>query len=368
MVVALGAAGGEAEPCAADGADAVAGIFRKVFLVLCAALAGHEVQAEEAGGDFLLLGRVRDEVAGELLTGEHIEALVRVEGVDHVIAEREDAGVLVAVVADGIGVADGVEPGDGHALAVAKGGEEAIHLFFVGVGGFVGKEGLKFLGGRREAGQVEGKAAKQGGLVGGWGGFQAVLGEVRADEGVDGVFRIRLRHGGFRDGGEGPVLLVFSALLDPAGDEVFFLFGKGFVEILRRHGILYVVDALPSDALRRFSGDDGVFLGITFERGVGALGGVEAEVFLAFRGVEAVAGKALVREDGADVGVEADGFGRFRGRSAGCRRSGRVGERERGGWIAKTDPDQRSDQHGEAECGENAESRWGVGHGGARQE
>ena len=59
------------------------------------------------------------------------------------------------MVADGIGVADGVEPGDGHALAVARGGEQAIHLFCVGVGGFVGKEGLEFLGCRWQAGEVE---------------------------------------------------------------------------------------------------------------------------------------------------------------------------------------------------------------------
>jgi hypothetical protein len=66
------------------------------------------------------------------------------------------------------------------------------------------------------------------------------------------------------------------------------------VEILRWHGILYVVDALPGDALRRFARYDGVFLGIALERGVSALCGVESEVFLTGSGVEAVAGKALV--------------------------------------------------------------------------
>lgn len=54
----------------------------------------------------------------------------------------------------------------------------------------------------------------------------------------------------------------------------------------------------------RLAGDDGVLGSIAFQRRIGSIFGVEAEVLLAFRGVESVACEALVREDGADMGVE----------------------------------------------------------------
>ena len=50
--------------------------------------------------------------------------------------------VLVAVIADGIGEADQIEPTDGHALAIMRRGEQAIDLLFVGVWVFIGDEGF----------------------------------------------------------------------------------------------------------------------------------------------------------------------------------------------------------------------------------
>ena len=66
---------------------------------------------------------------------------------------------VVAVVADGVGVAHQVQPVHGHALAVVRAGQQAVHLLFVGVGRRVGHERRDLRRRRRQAGQVEADAA-----------------------------------------------------------------------------------------------------------------------------------------------------------------------------------------------------------------
>ena len=110
VIVTLGAAGGEAEPCAAERADPVAHVFRHVFGRLGTAFAGHQVEAQEAGGDSLFFGGVRQQVSGKLFARELVEALVVVERPDHIIAVGENPGVLIAVVADRIRKTSDIEP------------------------------------------------------------------------------------------------------------------------------------------------------------------------------------------------------------------------------------------------------------------
>ena len=133
MVVALRAAKGAAEPRGRDAAHPLGAVFREILGGLGAALARHHVEPVVAGRDALLDRRIGQEVAGELLGCELIEALVGVEGVDHVIAIREDALVLIAVKTDRVAEARDIEPPHRHALAVMRRGEQALDLFFVGV-------------------------------------------------------------------------------------------------------------------------------------------------------------------------------------------------------------------------------------------
>ena len=132
MVVALAAAHGRAQPGDGHGPHAVAGVLGQVLAGLCTSLARHHVQAVEAGRHELLGGRVGQQVAGELLDGELVERLVAVERVDHVIAVREDALALVAVVADRVGEPGQVQPGNGHPLAVMGRLEQPIDQALVG--------------------------------------------------------------------------------------------------------------------------------------------------------------------------------------------------------------------------------------------
>ena len=105
MVVTLGAAEGGSQPGGGDGSDALGAVLGEVLGRLGTTLTGHHVEAVVAGGDARLGSGVREEVARELLAREGVEGLIRIERSDDVVAVGEDALVLVAVEADGIGEA-----------------------------------------------------------------------------------------------------------------------------------------------------------------------------------------------------------------------------------------------------------------------
>ena len=302
MVVAFGAADGGTEPCHADGADAVGGVFGEIFLGLSAALAGHHGEPVEAGGGPFAVAWFREEIAGELGAGELVEGEILIEGIDDPVAVGPCVVVLVAVEADGIGVADDIEPVLGHAFAVLGAGEELVGEGFEG--GWSGDGG-------GETGEVEGEPACED-VRGGFRGGCDILGEEWClDEGVDGIADgcAGVVDGGDRwtgDGGVGPVGFVGSAFGDPLGEEGFLGRGEGFVGIRGRHEFVRIGVGEPGD---EFAGggvawDDGGFAGFGgFEGGVAD---VEAETAFAVIGVGAVAVEAVVGKDGPDVAVVAE--------------------------------------------------------------
>ena len=163
---------GDAEPCARDAIDAVDHGLDAELLGLDAALHVDHGIPEEARGDALVEGRVRQEVAGELLDGELVEGLVLVQRSDHPVAPRPDAAGAVLLEAVGVGVACGVEPPTAPAFAVMGRGEQPLHDPLVGAGGLVGDECIHLLGRGREAGEVEAEATEEGGAVGLGGGLK----------------------------------------------------------------------------------------------------------------------------------------------------------------------------------------------------
>ena len=305
VVVAFGAAEGAAKESGGNRADAFGSVFGEVFLGLSTAFAGHHVEAVVACGDELLGGGVGEEVAGELFAGELVEGFVLIEGFNHVIAVGEDALILVAMEADGVGEAGDVEPPDGHAFAEVGGGEEGVD------GGLGILDGGLSWG---EAGEVEGEAAEEGVIGGFGGGGEVFLFELGLDEGVDGVIG-GVWGSGFGEGGVGPVGFVDSAFGDPASEELFLGGGEGFVGLFGRHGVFVVEDAGDDFAFVRVTGDDGegAFFGL-FD---GFFADVEAEAGFAGFGVEAVAVEAGIRHEGADVAIERD---RWRGGEESCGR------------------------------------------------
>lgn len=82
----------------------------------------------------------------------------------------------------GIRVAGGVQPIARLMLAVGRGGQQAIDGPLVGVGAGVGEKGGDGIGGGRQAGEVEGDAAQEGGFVGLWGRGEGGFLEACEDE------------------------------------------------------------------------------------------------------------------------------------------------------------------------------------------
>ena len=126
MIVALRAAERAAHPDVGHVAHAVGCVDGEVFLFLDAAFVGGLQQAVVAGGDALFERGVWQEIAGELLPGELVEWQIGVEGIDDVVAVRGNAVILVAVIADRIGVADQVQPVAGQSFAEAGRGQQFV--------------------------------------------------------------------------------------------------------------------------------------------------------------------------------------------------------------------------------------------------
>jgi len=152
-----------------------------------------DAEAQEGGGDEGV-GIVRGElVGGELLADELVVGFVLVERADHVVAIHPGLGTeVVGAVAVALGVADHVEPVLAPAFAVARAGEEFVGELgggLVRIGGEGLLEGDDLLRRGRQAVQVEIEAAYQFPRVGGAGGLQVLLRELRGDEGVDGILR-----------------------------------------------------------------------------------------------------------------------------------------------------------------------------------
>ncbi len=108
VVVALGAGEGETEPSGGGGIDAIEEDVEALFFRDGAAFAVEQVIPVECGGDELVVGGVREKVAGELFDGELVEGFVLVEGADHPVAPHPLEGIAVLLEPVAIGVPCGV--------------------------------------------------------------------------------------------------------------------------------------------------------------------------------------------------------------------------------------------------------------------
>ena len=301
VVVALGAAKGEPEHGFAERFHAVGVVVHEVLGGDGAALVGVHVVALEARGDELAVRGRREQVPGELLHHELVVGQVVVEGLNDPVPPEPEVASAVDGETVRVGVTRGVEPVEGHAFPEVRAREQARDELRVGLRVLVAHESLHFLGGGRKAGEVERDSTDQRGAVGEGGGREALFLELIADEGVDGM--PGRGRGRFLGGEEGPVGLVFGALLNPTLERRLVLRAQLEVRLRRRHLVIGVVaeDALPGFALLGVSGDE---RGAALVFPGGFFGEVEAELGLTRLFVEAVAAEAVFRKDGADVPVE----------------------------------------------------------------
>ena len=308
VVVAARAVEGLREPRGGDGLDAIGGGLGEKLFGDHAALLVEDVVSVEAGRDFLLERGVGQQVAGELLDGELIERFVVVKRPDHPVAPRVHLAVAVHLVSVGVGVARGVEPVGGHAFAV-MGGRKKRRELGVQSGQTESSDGLW---GWRQSGEVEAHAAEEGCGIGGWRGGEAFALEAGEDKAVDGIADPAfVFHGGWGNGAErlvGPVTLVARALGDPAAEGFLLLGGNSLVGLGGRHEfvVVHTREAEPRLRLIGAARHEGAK---AFALSGGALVGVKAAMALTVGGVGAVALKAVVRENRADVAVKSQWLG-----------------------------------------------------------
>ena len=164
VVVAAGAVDGQSKKDGAGGAHhvvefigALIGGEDEVFAFDLV----HGTTDEESSGGIFAGG-----VACDLLADESIEGEVLVEGADDVVAVGPCIFAhLIHFEAVALCEANDVEPVAGPAFAEVGGVEEMIDKFVVGGGIRVGDEGVDFLRGGGQAGDVEGGSADEGSTV-----------------------------------------------------------------------------------------------------------------------------------------------------------------------------------------------------------
>ena len=155
VIVAATTIEGEAHPGRADGFGHVHDIVDAVFFGDGSAFAVDGMVSEESGGELLLVGGIGKEVACNLPDREIIEREIAIDCIGDPVAPGPHRAFVVSLIAIGVGVAGGIEPGPGHALSKGRIGEEAIDQVFPGLGRLVGEEGFKFFGGGWETTEVE---------------------------------------------------------------------------------------------------------------------------------------------------------------------------------------------------------------------
>ena len=252
-----------------------------------AALRGGGIHPHVACGNQLLRGRIRMEVASKLPLNESIKRHVVIQRAHHPVAVRVDAPLVVEMQAVRVAVSNGIEPVPGLMFPVLGISKEPFHEPLVGVGAVIVQVGIQQLRLRWQAGQHQREPTRQGGSTGGLCKTSA-LRELLFNKSVNRMPLARRRR--LNRGDERPVLGVFAALLDPALNQFPLVRCELFFGILRRHGIVRVIDAGDNLALRRRLGIDGL---VAFQIACCALERVEPdEVF--FPRVRPVADEAFV--------------------------------------------------------------------------
>jgi len=173
--------------------------------------------------------RIGEEIPGQLLAGELVEPLVRVEGVDDVIPIRENPLILVSVKSDRVGEARDIQPPDREPFPEMRTAPEgASRRRFIGLCGFWDEYGRPVKSSETRRWRTSGAASGDG-----WSPFR---GELGLDESVDRISSFRRHRFGQRR--VSPVRFVNCPFRDPLFEERFLAIGQRLVRLLRRHRIL----------------------------------------------------------------------------------------------------------------------------------
>ena len=259
MVVAARTLHRQAHEAVASGHHTVVDAVLPELLRDRATLEGHAMDPVESRRHALVLGRVREQVPGELLGQELVVRLILVESLQHPIAPRPGEHRLVARVAPGVGIAGKVEPADRQMFAVTGRSQHRVDALLIGVGRLIGQEGRHFIVGGRQARQGERRPTEQGGPIGGGGRLETGFGRLGGDECIERISHPpgsddRRRRLGLR-AHESPVGVILGALFHPADQDVFLRLGERAMQLGRRHHVflIFAQDALHQRAVLEIS-------------------------------------------------------------------------------------------------------------------
>ena len=316
---------------------------------------GRELGANERVVRHVVVERFHDPVAIEVRVGIRIQAA----------ALRIEAAVVV------LAVARDVEPHASPRLAVLRRREQPIDHFRECLGRSILEKGVDLLGRRRQAGEIESRAANEREPVGGRHRSHAVVFEAREHETIDVVSWPRRvvhdRQGRRAQRLEGPERALLGgddvplrsdgrwrrarrrgprcATADPLDEDVDVLglqFGPA-VRHLRRAGDL--LDRLNQQAVVRLARDD---RGTRLSAREHVLARVEPEAALLVRGVTV---ETIRRENRANPGFKELGRLRRRGRSRRLTRSDRRRQNDDepecrdGGWTSRRSEPTHAGRH-----------------------
>ena len=217
---------------------------------------------------------------------------------------------LVAVVADGVGIADKIEPPGGQPFRMPRRSQQLVNQLLVPVGRVGSQVGLDLSRCRGQPGQIKRDPPQQGDLIGVGRRLEPHLLQARQHESINPAtgpvailhHRRRVSLGGHI----GPVRLVGGPGGNPADEQVFLFRRQHMVALRRRHDQVGVGLSDP--------GDQFTFVGLArhdrlqaaVEFGNRPVPLVKPQPRLPVMLVRTVAGNAVVREDRPDVVIERD--------------------------------------------------------------
>jgi hypothetical protein len=230
VVVAARATRRKAEEDGCCRIDAVNHVLRCELLRNDSAFGVAAMVAIEPGGNHLIPGRHRQQIACQLFNRELVEWHVAVEGIDHPVAPPPHVTLAIALVAVAVGIAGSFQPGIRHALAIAKRSQQSVHHLLESLRRLVGAEGIELRGRRRQANEIQAHAAQPGRAFGFLRRRQAFMFQPVQHECIDGI-----AHPGLLSHGrqhwplrllEGPVALPPGTLRNPLFQQLDFARGE----------------------------------------------------------------------------------------------------------------------------------------------
>ena len=216
------------------------------------------------------------------------------------------------MVTNRVGVTNQIQPVDRKPLPEGFVGEEPVDQLFIGIRRFVSAKRFDGLHRCRQTKQVKIQTPRKSNAIRGPDRIEICLLQSGADEMIDeGTLCLYLL---IPDQGcIGPVSPVLGTRFDPLPDEVFFPVCERFVELRRRHEIIFVIsdDPIPSLAVFEIPGNN---RRIPPEVLKSPLARIEPEIRLPLMLVKSVTGEALIRQDGANIAIEVNGPCRLGGK------------------------------------------------------